>query len=83
MDAYGPARVLAVSGSGEFVFAYFPSSNGSTSGAWCIWENMVLRGFWPVDQGERIIACWWLGNPREASLSISTSQLGTIIQFSD
>jgi hypothetical protein len=67
-DAFGPARVLSVSESGEHVFAYFPLVNGSNSGSWCIWVNMLLRKCWTVEQGEAIIDCWWLGNPRQVSL---------------
>lgn len=67
-ETFGPASVLSVSGSGEHVFAYFPVANGSNSGAWCIWINMVLREFGTAEQGEGIIGCWWLGEPRQVSL---------------
>ncbi|KAG8820627.1 hypothetical protein FRC19_008718 [Serendipita sp. 401] len=66
LSSFGPASVLSVSGSGEDVFAYFPVTNGSNSGLCCIWEKMILKQFWAVDQGEAVVNCWWLsGNPRQ------------------
>ncbi|KIM21351.1 hypothetical protein M408DRAFT_333491 [Serendipita vermifera MAFF 305830] len=85
-DGFVPARILSVSGSGDHVFAYFPTTNGSNSGAWCIWVNMVLRQFWNVEQGEAVVDCWWLGNPREritdgSNNSIRLPQIGPRIAF--
>ncbi|CAG8592856.1 12138_t:CDS:2, partial [Acaulospora colombiana] len=64
-DAFSAAKVLSVDSSGDLVFAYFPSSNGSNAGACCIWENMQLKEFWTAEQGEAIIECWWLGEARQ------------------
>ena len=66
-EAFGPARVLSVSESGEHVFAYFPLANGPNSGAWCIWVNMLLRQCLNVEQGEAVVDCWWLGSARQVS----------------
>ncbi|KAJ6496752.1 hypothetical protein C8R47DRAFT_1042539 [Mycena vitilis] len=65
--SYEPPTVISVSPSGEWLFAYFPSSE--MDGVACLWQRGAPLDVWGVKEwwscGAGIVTASWLGGPRE------------------
>ncbi|KAJ7632699.1 hypothetical protein FB45DRAFT_866294 [Roridomyces roridus] len=68
-DAYEPPTVISVSPAGDWVFAYFPGSEGD--GVGCMWrrgavlDTWTVKHSWPLARGGGVVTASWLGAARE------------------
>nr|GAT53238.1 predicted protein [Mycena chlorophos] len=75
--SYSPPTVISASATAEWLYAYFPSSEGDADGVGCLWirappiDTWIVRQFWSHPAGTGVVAAAWLGSPREWSLDDS------------
>lgn len=69
---YHPPTIISVAPTDDWLFAYFPKSNGEGTG--CLWkrgpqiDNWVVQEWWTFPPQTAPIAADWLGAPREVSI---------------
>lgn len=69
--AYEPPTIISVAPGDDWLFAYFPKSNGEGTG--CFWkrglqiDNWAVQEYWTFPAQTAPIAADWLGSPREVS----------------
>lgn len=67
--AYEPPTIISVAPGDDWLFAYFPKSNGEGTG--CLWkrgpqiDNWTVQEWWTFPPQTAPIAADWLGAPRE------------------
>ncbi|KAF7323045.1 hypothetical protein HMN09_00084400 [Mycena chlorophos] len=73
--SYSPPTVISASAAGDWLYAYFPSSEGDADGVGCLWirappiDTWIVRQFWSHPAGTGVVAAAWLGSPREVGRS--------------
>ncbi|KAJ7449889.1 hypothetical protein FB451DRAFT_1052547, partial [Mycena latifolia] len=68
-SSYDPPTVISVSPGGDWLFAYFPSTE--IDGVGCLWQRGApldvwgIKEWWTLNRGAGIVTANWLGGTRE------------------
>ncbi|KAF9454558.1 hypothetical protein P691DRAFT_770453 [Macrolepiota fuliginosa MF-IS2] len=73
--SYEPPTIISVAPTDDWLFAYFPKSNGDGTG--CLWkrgaqiDNWVVQEWWTFPPETAPVTADWLGAPREWTINNS------------
>jgi hypothetical protein len=76
--AYEPPTVISAAPTDDWLFAYFPKSNGEGTG--CLWkrgaqiDSWVVNEWWTFPAQKAPVIAEWLGAPREVRISTILQQ---------
>ncbi|KAF5358405.1 hypothetical protein D9756_001502 [Leucocoprinus leucothites] len=72
---YEPPTIISVAPTDDWLFAYFPRSNGEGTG--CLWkrgaqiDNWIVQEWWTFPPQTAPVTAEWLGGPREWTIDNS------------